>query len=231
MRIFKYDNINEMSYNAAKTFYNFYNYYIKKNGLFTVALSGGNTPKLLYQILSSQYKGLINWHNVYIFLGDERYADIKDNNNNFKMINELLLSKINIPKKNIFRPKTEIYPIEKCAEQYEKDIINFFKFIKKEISLDLILLGMGNDGHTASIFPDTPVSDDKYVDITYPKNATPKIPRITFTYKTINNAKNIMFLLSGEKKIKILKEIFEGKFYPTSMVKAKENLLYFISKI
>ncbi|WGS64188.1 6-phosphogluconolactonase [Marinitoga aeolica] len=230
MRIFEYNNINEMSYDAAKTIYNFYNYYIKKQNYFTLVLAGGNTPKLLYGILSSEYKNKINWNDVHLFFGDERYVDKNDVYSNYNMATETLISKIDIPKTNVYRVKTEILPIEKCAKDYENRILDFFKSKKKDVSFDLILLGMGNDGHTASIFPDTPVSDDKYVDITYPKNATPKIPRITFTYKTINNSKNVMFLLSGEKKIKILKEIFEGKDYPTRFVKPKENLLYFISK-
>ncbi|WP_129408839.1 6-phosphogluconolactonase [Marinitoga lauensis] len=166
MRVINYENINEMSFDAAKTIYNFYNYYIKKQGYFTLVLAGGNTPKLLYEILSFEYKNKINWNNTFIFFGDERYVDKNNEYSNYKMAVETLISKIDISKSNIYRIKTEISPIEKCAEDYENRILNFFKYKKKDVSFDLILLGMGNDGHTASIFPDTPVSVDKYIDVT-----------------------------------------------------------------
>ncbi|GAB6188746.1 6-phosphogluconolactonase [Marinitoga arctica] len=227
MRLFEYETLNEMSFDVAKTIFNFYNYYIKKQNYFTLVLSGGNTPKILYQILSSEYKNKINWSNVYIFLGDERYTTDKKYIN-YEMIYETLISKIDINPENVFRIHTNINPIEECAKKYEKNIMDFFK--NKEISFDLILLGMGDDGHTASIFPDTIVSDDKYIDYVYPKHAKPKVPRITFTYKTINNSKNVIFIISGEKKIKIFREILKGKEYPAGKVNPKENLLYFISK-
>ncbi|SHE27277.1 6-phosphogluconolactonase [Marinitoga hydrogenitolerans DSM 16785] len=230
MRIFEYKNLNNLSFDVAKSIFNFYSYYIKKQNFFTLVLAGGNTPKLLYQILSSQYYSRIDWSKVYIFFGDERYVPVNNDYSNYKMAYENLISKINIPEENIFRIKTEITPIEKCAEDYEKLILNFFKEKNMDISFDLILLGMGNDGHTASIFPDTAISDNKYIDYVFPKNANPNVPRITFTYKTINNSKNVIFLINGEKKTKLLKELLKGKDYPAGKVIPKENLLFFISK-
>ncbi|MBM7558471.1 6-phosphogluconolactonase [Marinitoga litoralis] len=227
MRIFEYENINEMSFNAAKTIVNFYDYYIKKQGYFTLVLAGGNTPKLLYEMLSVQSN--INWKKVYLFLGDERYVPLDNEFSNYKMIKNNLISKIDIPKENVFYINTDISDIENCSKEYEERIKTFFD--KKEVAFDLILLGMGEDGHTASIFPDTEVSNEKYVDFIYPENANPKLPRITLTYKAINNSKNVVFLISGEKKINILKEVLKGeKKYPVSKISPKENLLFFVSK-
>ncbi|KAF2955668.1 6-phosphogluconolactonase [Marinitoga sp. 38H-ov] len=224
MRIFEYENINEMSFDVVKTVMNFYDYYIKKQGYFSLVLSGGNTPKLLYEMLSMNHN--IDWEKVYLVLGDERYVPLDDEYSNYKMINDILISKINIPKENFLYVNTEIKDIEKCALDYEKRIKDSFN----EISFDLILLGMGNDGHVASIFPDVEISDKKYVDFVYPKNANPKVPRITLTYKAINNSKNILFLISGKSKINRLKEAFRNRIYPVSKVSPKENLLFFISK-
>ncbi|KLO22364.1 6-phosphogluconolactonase [Marinitoga sp. 1155] len=228
--IFEYNNLNDMSFDAAKTVYNFYTYYIKKQNFFTFVLSGGNTPKILYQILASQYSESINWNKVYIFFGDERYIDIDSEYSNYKMAYNNILSMINIPAENIYRIKTEITPIERCADEYENSIKIFFRDKSKDVSFDLVLLGLGADGHIASIFPDIKISDDKYIDYVFPEKANPNIPRITFTYKSINNSKNVLFLLSGDRKIKVLKEVFKGKEYPAKYIKPKENLLYFISK-
>lgn len=231
MRTFEYNTINNMSFDVAKSIYNFYNYYTKKQGYFSLVLSGGNTPRLLYEILSSEYKERIDWKKVFLFFGDERYVDKEDKYSNYKMAFDSLISKIPIPPKNVFRVKTEIEPIEKCAEEYENAILNFFKSKNKDVSFDLILLGIGNDGHTASIFPDTTVSKDKYIDYVFPQNATQNVPRITFTYKAINNSKNVIFILSGKNKINILKKLFKEKKYPASHVNPEENLLFFVSKI
>ncbi|WP_175418453.1 6-phosphogluconolactonase [Marinitoga sp. 1138] len=230
MRIFEYENINEMSFETAKTVFNFYDYYIRKQGYFSLVLAGGNTPKLLYQILASEYNLKINWNDVYIFFGDERYVDKENEYSNYKMAFETLISKIDIPPKNIFRIRTEIEPIEKCVEDYENQILKFFEKKDKDVSFDLILLGMGNDGHVASIFPDIEISNNKYIDYVIPKNANPLVPRITFTYNTINNSKNVVFLISGKEKIKVLNEVFRGKEYPVGNIKPCENLIYFISK-
>ncbi|KUK80996.1 MAG: 6-phosphogluconolactonase, partial [Petrotoga mobilis] len=164
--------------------------------------------------------------------GDERYVDQKSEESNFKWAHDLLISKINISSNNVHRIKTEL-PIEKATQEYVKKIINFFG--QQNPIFDLILLGIGEDGHTASLFPssDTLKESKKLFTVT-PPSGTPKLPRITATYKLLNKARNILFLSSYKGKEKVIDEILnhpkiaEEKF-PAAKVKVKNT--YFFIKI
>lgn len=217
---------------AVNLIYKLYEESIEKNKLFTLMLSGGRTPLPIYEKLASEYKDKINWEKVHIFWGDERYVDQKSEDSNYKWAHDLLISKINIPTNNVHRIKTEL-PIEKASQEYEKEIINFFG--TQNPVFDLILLGIGEDGHTASLFPssDTLKENKKLFTVT-PPSGTPKVPRITATYKLLNNARNILFLSSYKGKEQVIDEILNNpktaeEKYPTAKVKVKNT--YFFIKI
>jgi len=217
---------------AVNLIYKLYEESIEENKLFTLMLPGGRTPLPVYEKLASEYKDKINWEKVHIFWGDERYVDQKSEDSNFKWAHDLLISKINIPTNNVHRIKTEL-PIEKASEEYEKEIINFFG--KQNPVFDLILLGIGEDGHTASLFPssDTLKENKKLFTVT-PPSGTPKVPRITATYKLLNNARNILFLSSYKGKEQVIDEILKTpktaeEKYSAAKVKVKNT--YFFIKI
>lgn len=208
------DNIliweNSEALSVAATYFFLKSYYecISKTGRFTVALSGGNTPKRLYQLLATpEFSRNIDWGKVLLFWGDERFVAHTHDDSNYKMVKENLLEHITIPKKNIFPVPTKGRP-EACSIQYETTIKNI---IGAKYSFDLILLGMGDDGHTASLFPQTEILKERkrLVKEVWVKNK--KAWRISFTYPLINRSKEVLFLIAGESKAPVLKQIFSDK--------------------
>ncbi|WP_121514748.1 MULTISPECIES: 6-phosphogluconolactonase [unclassified Petrotoga] len=227
-----FDDPQKFHNEAVNLIYNLYEESIEKNKLFTIMLSGGRTPLPVYEKLATEYKDKINWEKVHIFWGDERYVDQKSDDSNYKWAYDLLISKINIPTNNVHRIKTEL-PIEKASQEYEKEIINFFG-VQNPV-FDLILLGIGEDGHTASLFPSSDsLKESKKLFTVTPPSGTPKLPRITATYKLLNNANNILFLSSYKGKEKVIDEILNNpktaeEKYPAAKVKVKNT--YFFIKI
>ena len=211
-----FQNSSELNHYAAEKFVEIGNRAIKENGSFTVALAGGSTPKSLYQLLTTEeYKSRIDWGKVFFFFGDERNVPPEDGESNFRMANENLLEPLQIQEKNIFRWQTEIEEAKKIAENYEKKIREFFDLSEGKLPrFDLILLGMGADGHTASLFPETEaLSETKKLAVA---NAVKKFDsfRLTLSFPVINNAANVIFLITGNEKAETLKTIFEGELQP-----------------
>jgi 6-phosphogluconolactonase len=182
------------------------------NGRFSIALSGGSTPKALYQMLAENpYRDIVRWADCYFFWGDERFVPLDHPDSNFRMAHEALLSKVAVPEQNIFPIRTEGMDPASAAVAYEKLLRNFFGEIPE---FDLIFLGLGEDGHTASLFPSTNAlnESDRWV----AENFVEKLNtyRITFTFPVINRAANVVFLVSGESKAGVLKKVLEGPLGP-----------------
>ncbi len=207
--------------------------------IFSMALAGGNTPKGLYDLLGTRYPKKMPWRQIHLFIGDERYLPKDHPDSNFNMIRKSLLSKIPLPPQNFNPIQTEIKPIEKAAKAYEERVKIFFGIKKGSKGVmpqfDLMLLGLGNDGHTASLFLESGALKDKE-HIVLPSLAPPDFPapnRITFTLPVISNAKEIMFLISGKAKQDIVKSILEepekaAKRYPAAMVLHTGRVSWFI---
>ena len=188
---------------------------------FTVALSGGYTPKRLYELLAMpEFSNNINWKKVFIFFSDERYVSHNDADSNFNMAAKSLLEHISIPKKNIFAIPVSSTPA--------KDAIAYEAAVKKitsdsKFALDLVLLGMGADGHTASLFPGTEILNEKrrFLKEVFLKDKN--MYRISFTLPLINRAKQILLLVSGEEKKPVLKKVAAnqktGKLLPVQLLK------------
>jgi 6-phosphogluconolactonase len=224
-------NLSELNILTAEKFVSIGNRAIKTNGRFTVALAGGSTPKSLYQLLANDtYKNRIDWERVFFFFGDERPVLPTDEESNFRMTTENLLKPLQIAEENIFRWQTES---NDAAENYEKTIREFFDLSATEFPcFDLILLGMGDDGHTVSLFPFTEaLTETSRIAV---ENWVEKLEtnRLTLTFPVINNASNIIFLISGASKAEVLREVLEGEFrgeqLPSQNVKAINGNLFWL---
>lgn len=242
--ILTFENVEKLNIYAAEKFVEIAKDSIAERGQFTVALSGGSTPKKLFALLTEEpFRSQIEWKKVFFFFGDERHVLPDDPQSNFRMANETLFQPLKISKKNIFRWITEEKFAEIVADDYELWIWDFFT--KKglhtkedgdnEPSFDLILLGMGADGHTASLFPFTEALHE--TDKIAFANPVEKLntTRLTLTFPIINNARNIIFLISGQEKAETLHEVLHGEFQPEKLpaqaVKPTDGNLLFLTDI
>jgi 6-phosphogluconolactonase len=201
---------------------------IKNKGSFEVALSGGKTPIGLYRKLAG-LKDSLPWDKTHIFMVDERLVPFDNSASNYRMIYETLLTHIYIPAENIHPIPTDDTP-QASAISYEKDLIRHFKLKPGEApEFDLILLGIGEDGHTASLFPDTPLFKEETC-LAVAVFSPNRRERISLTLRVINNAKNIIFLVTGNNKAHIISEILEkdNKDLPASMVRPRHGRLFFL---
>ncbi len=229
-----FDSKTELNRFAAEKFVEISNSAISESGRFTVALSGGSTPKGLYGLLSSEeFTGKIDWTKVYFFFGDERNVPHDSDESNFKMARENLLDRLQISEKQIFAWQTNLNNPEKIAENYNKTIKKFFDLGENKFPrFDLILLGIGDDGHTASLFPETEALDEK--DKIAVENRVEKFDsfRLTFTFPTINNARNVIFLVAGDKKAetvrKILRDENDSEKLPAQNIELKDGELFWL---
>jgi 6-phosphogluconolactonase len=243
LEIKEFDEHIKLSEKAAEHIISLANDCVKDHGYFTMALSGGNSPVQIYDRLGDPpLKDKMPWSNTLIFWGDDRYLLPGDRESNYHIAYEAMISKINIPQKNVFRIPTEVSPIELAASLYETIMRKVFvklKAIDREKKLpvfDLVILGVGKDGHTASLFPGHKAVNEKEKWVTFVK-AHARITlreRITMTLPVINAAKNIMFIISGEGKGDMIKNILSdsgpGKVYPATMIKPDGQTVWFIDK-
>ncbi len=203
---------------------------IAGHGRFCVALSGGSTPRGVYSLLAERPAGL-QWNNIFVFFGDERHVPPDHPDSNFRMAQEALLSKVPIPAANVFRIRAELDATQ-AAQEYEDQLRSFFTLKPGESPrFDLIMLGLGDDGHTASLFPGSAaLSETSRLVVA---NWVEKFQqyRITLTYPVINHAAEVMFLVSGAGKAQILKDVLsgEGEKYPAQRVRPKNGVLLWLA--
>lgn len=191
---------------------------IAARGKATLALSGGSTPKPLYASLT---EANLPWDKLYIFWGDERYVPHDHEKSNVRMTHETWLSHVPIPASNIFPMPTSAGDPAKDAAEYEKTLKDFFQLKDGEFpAIDFVLQGMGDDGHTASLFPHTDALSMTDQLITVGNHNGD--PRITFTYPFINQGRKVVFLVAGENKQQALSQVFspdaDPKDYPSKLI-------------
>ncbi len=200
----------ELFRTAAREFATLASQAVKNNGRFCVALSGGSTPRNLYTLLAGEYATAVPWDKTYFFLGDERHVPPDHPDSNYRMVNEAMFSKVPVPPGNVFRIHAE-KDADVAAREYEETLRSFFKLqLNLMPRFDLVLLGVGPDGHTASLFPGTEaLSETKRLVVA---NWVEKFKtyRITFTFPVLNHAAYVMFLASGADKAGILHEVLEN---------------------
>ncbi len=193
---------------------------------FTIALSGGETPKKLYQKLASApFCEKIKWSRLHIFWGDERYVPFNDERNNAKMAYDNLLSKVNISSDHVHKIWTDITP-EESAKQYAKILHQYFN--DRQTTFDLVLLGMGEDGHTLSLFPGSKILHDQlsWVNAVHSKE---KGERITLMPSVVNRSASVAFLVTGKNKAKVLQEVLENSAlnnYPAQLIQPLNSELH-----
>jgi 6-phosphogluconolactonase len=197
---------------------------LSENGRFNVVLSGGSTPRSLYSLLAEEpWRSSLPWNNTHFFWGDERHVPPNHNDSNFRMANEALLSKLAVPADNIHRMQSELPDPSVAAHEYEQELRNFFNLSANQPPrFDLVLLGIGTDGHTASLFPGTAGLRER--ERLCVANWVEQLStwRITVTLPVINNAANVIFLVSGAEKAAVVHSILEGnerESYPAQLVR------------
>jgi 6-phosphogluconolactonase len=218
-----------LAHEAAQEFHRLTEAAVQARGRFSVALSGGNTPRSVYSLLASEHKQL-PWDRVHIFFGDERHVPPDHPDSNFRMASESLLSKVPIPAKNIHRIHAEL-DAEAAAAEYDQQLVNFFHLGNQDWPrFDLIFLGIGEDGHTASLFPGSQALTATLRRVT--ANWVEKFQtfRITLTLPVLNHAAEVAFLVSGAGKAQILKEVLRPgtKKYPAQYVQPENGRLLWL---
>lgn len=192
---------------ASEEFCNLGSRAIQEHGRFTVALSGGSTPRGLHQELVNRFSSALSWKDVFFFWGDERHVPPDSPESNYRMANETLLSKLSIPEDHVFRMPAEMPDAGHAADAYERTLRDFFRSPPESFPrFDFALLGMGQDGHTASLFPGTAALEEaqRWVVANWVEKL--KTFRITFTYPVLNHAAALMFLISGADKAEMVQK-------------------------
>jgi 6-phosphogluconolactonase len=205
---------------------------LTKKEHFTFVLSGGSTPKQLYSLLAeSPYKEQISWEHILFFWGDERAVPFEDARNNAKMCYDELLNKVPVKKENIFVMRTDLSPQDSAAD-YGRILKTHFE--GKETTFDFVLLGMGDDGHTLSLFPGTEVVHEESRWATSFFLPAQDMYRITLTAPIVNQAAAVAFLAVGGGKAETLKHVLEGEknvdLYPSQIIQPKGELHWFVDE-
>ena len=201
---------------------------IERSGRFNFVLSGGNSPKRLYQLLvSDEYRNRIDWNKVFFFFGDERYVPSNHSSSNFLMVKNSLFLPLGIPDSQIFEVNTTLPPDE-CAIDYEERILQHFR--GESCRFDLILLGLGDNSHTASLFPHTSVVHEEKSLIKEIYVPEANMYRVTFTAPLINAAHTVAFLVYGASKAgamyNILRQPLNIDEYPAQLIRPENGELH-----
>ena len=219
IRIF--DNPSELARGAAEHFVT-----LAQQDRFTVALSGGSTPKILYQLLADPdepFRARVPWSKTHFYWSDERHVPPDHPDSNYRMAHEAMLSHVPVPESNVHRVSGENPSAQEAADEYEQILVP---------RLDQILLGLGTDGHTASIFPGSDLLHETKRLVAAPWVKKLNTYRITMTLPLLNNGASIVFLVSGREKAEIVKEVLEGpKKYPAQFVQPTDGeLIWMLDK-
>ena len=226
-----FDDLDDLARGAAEEIAKSAEEAIAARGRFTIALSGGNTPKPAYRLLAE--KPRIDWGRVHVFWGDDRHVPPDHPDSNFGMAHEALLSKVPIPPDNIHRMRTEKADAERVAEEYAWTLRSAFNIEEGEWPrFDLVLMGIGADGHTASLFPGSEAVRERSRLVIAPWVSSLGTFRITLTAPVFNHAALALFLVSGEEKAEALRAVVEGDFqpdrFPAQIVRPEEGKLLWL---
>lgn len=230
MNVRVYEDKQELAEAAAQDFAVRAAEAIEDRGRFAVALAGGSTPKTTYEILARDYADRVQWSKVHVFFGDERTVPPEHEDSNYRTAREALLD--HVPAASVHRLRGEMPP-EEAAASYEGELREFFGSAGIP-DLDLVMLGIGGDGHTASLFPNTPALDVR--DRLAVENPVEKLEtvRLTLTAPVINAARAVVFAVAGEDKAEALREILEGDAnphgYPAKLIQPADGVVWMVDR-
>ncbi len=230
IKIFK--DSSELSQYAANSFIEIANQSIEERGRFLVSLAGGNTPMKLYEALGDSYSTKVEWTRVHFFWGDERCVPVDDAGNSYGQTQKVLFDKIDMT--NMHRVMSELAPDE-ASKNYAQTLKEFAEPPLEWPRFDLVLLGMGDDGHTASLFPGSPVNVDVPTLAVTANYQDRPANRVTITQIVFNSARNIFFLVTGAGKAETLLNVLSGEYkpdvYPAQRINPQNgNLIWLIDE-
>ncbi len=236
----RHSNLESLSLAAAALVVEVARVSVQTRGRFTFVLSGGSSPRMLYERLAEPpFSERMSWSRTYLFWGDERCVPPDHPHSNFGVARQALLSKVPIPAVNVYPMPGAVAPPEAAAVQYEERLRLFFQAGRdfQFPVFDLLLLGLGQDGHTASLFPGDPALEEerRWTRAVRATSASPPVPRITLTLPVINRARTVLFLVSGAGKKKVLDAILSepekaALRYPAARVRPSDRLLWLIDE-
>ena len=208
---------------------------VTKRGRFAIALSGGHTPGKMYSLWAQteQYRNKTPWDRVHLFWGDERFVPADDPRSNYHMARETLISQVPIPAENVHPMPTNLPSPEECARAYETELLKFFG--SEPPAFDVQLLGIGDEGHTASLFPGSPALGEKVRWVAAVRVAAAPPQRITLTPVVLNQGRNTFFLVAGEGKRAILSAIrdepaSQPSQYPAARIHPAREPVWFLDQ-
>ena len=232
VRIF--NDLEQLSRHAAELLVEQAAQAVRERGRFLVALNGGNTPNRLFQLLATEYRDKVDWSDVHVFWGDERCVPPDDPGSSYGQAREALLKHVSIPENHIYRVQGELAPATAATEYaqtlklFAEDSLDFPRF-------DLAYLGMGEDGHTASLFPGSPVDvTESVIPVTANYQDRPA-NRVTMTQRVFNQARIVVFMATGEKKANTLAEVLSDRYnpelYPAQRIDPRDGeLIWLVDK-
>lgn len=196
---------------------------------FSVALSGGPTPRRLYQLLAAEpYRSQLPWGQIHFFWGDERYVPANHAESNYRMAKEALLDHISIPVDNIHPMPTDAPETEQAARVHSAELQIFFD---GDICFDLALMGIGDDGHTASLFADDPALTVRDKPVAVARPTSQPTDRLTLTYPIFNRTRRVLFLVSGQEKALVVARVLAGDAaYPCTGIQPTGELIWLLDQ-
>jgi 6-phosphogluconolactonase len=210
---------------------------VAERGRFSIALAGGNTPKRTYQLLGERHRDEIDWSRWQVLFGDERFVPNDDNRSNYKMARDTFLTNAPIPVGNVHPIPTDTPTVGDAADVYDRTLRNVLADGAQPPAIDLVLLGVGPDGHTASLFPGSPVLAERTQwarAVEAPTTVQPAVPRVTLTLPCLNGARNVLFLIAGNDKRPVVVEILQGgeaaQRYPAAAVRAAGRTVWLVEQ-
>jgi 6-phosphogluconolactonase len=208
---------------------------LRERGRFAVALSGGSTPKRTFELLATQpFSARVDWSRVHLFWGDERYVPHDDPNSNFRMTSEALLRHAPIPPDNVHPVATEITPPEEAAADYEAELRRTVGDGKSIPAFDLVYLGLGTNGHTASLFPHSPILHEQSRLVVADFVGEVNTWRISMTAPLLNRGRIVAFLIAGRDKAQVVREVLTGprdpERLPAQLIVPEGQLLWLVDE-
>ena len=210
---------------------------VQARGRFSIALAGGNTPRRTYQLLGERHRGEIDWSRWQVLFGDERFVPSDDQRSNYKMARDALLSDASIPDSHVHPIPTDTATVGDAADAYDRTLRHVLADGTPTSAIDLVLLGVGPDGHTASLFPGSPVLAERTQwarAVEAPTTVQPAVPRVTLTLPCLNAARTVLFLIAGNDKRPVVVDILQGgeaaQRYPAAMVRAAGRTVWLVEQ-